>query len=80
MNSSPNHDATDFDSLEPDDIDPLLQRQEIASLLHQLDSSNRQTVRVRTHELGELIVNSVTMYDSSFMDMGEAEGTVAIVT
>lgn len=69
----------DLDALLPEGLDPMLRRQ-TQGMLTSSGPGNRRSPLVRTHELGDMIVNSVTLYHSSFEDLGEKEGTIAILT
>lgn len=80
FDGTPINSVAEMDALLPEGLDPLLRRQHHRLLTHQNGLARRRPAQTWTQELGELIVNSVTLYESTYTHLGEREGTVAVLT
>ncbi|KAI9824059.1 MAG: hypothetical protein M1832_002127 [Thelocarpon impressellum] len=73
----------DVDALLPIDLDPELRRQThrfFTAPSERHGGSDRRRLQATTHELGQMIVNSVTLHHSATDDVGGNDGTVAVLT
>ena len=67
---------SEVDAMLPLSLDPELRRQTHRSLV----TREQRRPAAHTHELGQMIVNSVTIHRSADGDIGADDGTVAVLT